>query len=483
MREGTDAGDSAEQVPAAPEPGLRRQGVTGAVWLAARESLGLAIRFGGVLLLARLLGPADYGRYVASVAVVTLLAYAAQLGSEVWLVRRREPPDPHVLAALTGLLLLTSLVAVALSAGLALALTTFIGSRTLAIFLLLLLSLPFNILWAPAQAVLERDLRYRALAGLELAGDVVLYVVALGVAFSGFPLLGAGLGFLLWQMFLLIGSYRLAGLRPAVAWDGVISREVIRFGSRWSAGILLQVAGRLVNPLVVGPMLGAAAVGQVALAQRLMEGMGFAGRGALRVGLTLLAKVRDEPKRLANALDAGTALQTLAVGIPLVAVVLAGPTLVPLVFGDAFTPTVDVLAGVSIAATVAAAFALQTSLLGLRHREGAVAVTYAVLLVLLFVGALTLVPPFGLTGYGSAEALAAMGWLVCDRATRREVARSPGAFTPLAALLPVLTAPAFPLGVRPLLFAPLLVTLLAPRLRTHLVAPVRDLLVVVRGRG
>src|SRR6185437_11831333 len=60
--------------------------------------------------------------------------------------------------------------------------------RPVGVFLplrILLLSIPLNVLWAPAQAFIERSFAYRRMGLLELGGDVVLYVVAVPAAIGG----------------------------------------------------------------------------------------------------------------------------------------------------------------------------------------------------------------------------------------------------------------------------------------------------------
>lgn len=459
---------------------LKQSAVAGGLWSATRESGGLVIRLGGMLLLTSLLGPADFGRYVGVTVLVMILAYGTQLGAEVWIIRRQIAPDRHALKAVRGLLLVTSGTAVSVGLAAAVLAQPLVDDRTLTAFVIVLVSLPLNVLWAPAQGLLERNLRYRSLTFLELAGDITLYGVGLTLAVLFDPLYGAALGFVAWRVWLLVGSYRLCRMWPSIGWDSAMARDLLRFGSRWSSGLLLQTGAQLVNPIVVGSVLGATAVGQVALAQRLLEALSFAGRAALRLGLPLLSRVAQEPARLSRALDAGTALQTLAVGVPLTALVAVSPVLVPLAFGDGFGPTVDVLPLMALGATVSAAFVLQTSLLGVRHREGVVARTYLLLLLLRLGTAALAVPAFGILGYAIAEAVAVIGWLLCDRATRREVDRSLWGFLPLALILPLLASSSVPLMTWPLLALPAAVCLVTPSTRRRLHGPVRQVVTSAR---
>src|SRR5690242_16813334 len=98
---------------------LRQTAMRGGVYLAGRELLGLVLRFGGVLVVTRLIGPSDFGLYAGALAVVTLLATLAQLGSEVYLVRFEHEPDRRLYDQVFTILLLSTALAVVLgSAGL-----------------------------------------------------------------------------------------------------------------------------------------------------------------------------------------------------------------------------------------------------------------------------------------------------------------------------------------------------------------------------
>jgi hypothetical protein len=52
----------------------------GAGYLAARQALGLLISSAGMLLLARFIGPANYGIYVSAMAIYSMLVGFTQLG-------------------------------------------------------------------------------------------------------------------------------------------------------------------------------------------------------------------------------------------------------------------------------------------------------------------------------------------------------------------------------------------------------------------
>src|SRR3954453_8119484 len=67
--------------------GLRRRILTGGVYLVVREGLGVVVGVVGAVALTRMIGPANFGIYVALVVLFTYLQSLATLGINAYLVR------------------------------------------------------------------------------------------------------------------------------------------------------------------------------------------------------------------------------------------------------------------------------------------------------------------------------------------------------------------------------------------------------------
>lgn len=385
--------------------GLRAQGLLNGLYLYAREGVGMAIRLGGVLLLTRIIGPAEYGIYAGSVAFVFVLTLIAQMSAEVYLVREVDDASTERDDEVFSFVLVSSVVVVVA----ALVASELVGRAAgvpVGVLQLLLISVPLSALWAPAQARLERTFRFRRLAGLELAGDVVLYVVALPLAAAGWGALAAATGFIVWQGYLLVGSFVLAGYRPRWRWSPRTNRDLVRFGAGLTMAGWLSKAAHLVNPLVVGSIGGAAAVGVVALALRLVETLSFVLRVTRRLLLAGLARLRRDPIRLGAALSEAMGLQTLAMGVALGGFGLVAAEVVPLVFGDEWTQVTEVLPWISTGALLLATSQALVHALTILGRTGVLARIELARLVVLAVAAAPLVRAFGPSGYGVAVLVA-----------------------------------------------------------------------------
>ena len=398
---------AADPAPDAPAESLRSRSLVSAVWMFAREGGGIAIRLVGVLLLTRLLGPSDFGIYAGALAVVTVLATLSQLSSEVFLLRRPRSPTSAEVGTVYSLLFGVGGAVVALAlAGCLLADRLGLPEQYLGPFRVMLIGLILNVLWAPSQAALERAFRYRAVGTLELSGDVILYAVAIPLAIADFGAYAPAWGYVAWQAFLLVGSSSLSKLWLRPRWDRGTARDVVRFAGSYTPVHLFPRLGDLVNPIVVGALLGPAAVGYVALAVRMTQTVGFVGRTAYRIALVVMAQLSDDVPRMSRAFRQALGLQALGVGVPLVGLAVASPWLLPFAFGEQWRPALQVLPFIMVGVFITDLFSLHAHVLTVKSRTRNLAATYGGLFVAHLVGTSLLVPVLGIRGFGVSAVLA-----------------------------------------------------------------------------
>ena len=453
---------------AARRPGpqsLRDKVMRGATLLAGREAGGIVLRLGGVLVLIRLIGPTAYGLYSGPAAIAGFVALAASAGTDVFLVRRADEDFDDQLYDQAFCLLAawsTLVTAVALLAifPIRLVLT---DHRFIAPLVALTLGTPLNVLWIPAQMRLERNFEYTKLAVVEIGGDITLYGVSLSLAFTGAGVAAPVAGYLAWQCWLLISACAFARYRPRWAWSRAGTARMLREGVGFSSAGLIDRAGDLANPLVVGHFLGAGAVGFVALAIRICDTCTFVRRVLFRLSVVAFAKVQHDDARLRSALEDGLGLQLLAVGPLLAGACVLGPTLIPRVFGPEWGPTVHFLPYLAIATLVANAFVAHAAVLMVRNRIGAVVRVNLANFAVLFSVSYLLVPRMGITGYGVGEMASLVGCIVADAEVRRLFRFSYRSSLPwFIGTAPVLFAPFLPLPWRALVAAPAVVIALVP---------------------
>ena len=399
---------------------IRDRILRGAVFLSARQVLGVVVRGGGALLLLRLLGPVEYGLYAGSAAIVVFLALVAPLGVDVYLLQREEEPSEQIQDQAFSFLLVSSLAAVAVGLLLSIGVVRALPDPGFtAPFRALLLAVPLEVLWVLARARMERSLRFGRLAALELGADVVFYIVSLGLALRGFGVWAPVAGYVVRQTCQLIAGYVVAGCRPRWDWSPSALREPLRYGIGYSSSRWITESSGLINPLLVGGLLGPAAVGYVAVATSLVDALGFVKTATTRLGIAAFARIQNETERLRNAHREGTVLQVLGTAPLLAGAALLAPLVAPHLLATTWEPVVGVFALCALGAAIGSLFKLHSSVLHACDLNMAVLRVRIVRLVLLLVAALVLIPRAGVLGYGVAVLVRLAGLFLADRELRR----------------------------------------------------------------
>jgi PST family polysaccharide transporter len=425
----------------------------------------MVIRLAGVVITLRLIGPAAYGIYSGAAAFTLVITTMVQLGGEVYLIKMPTAPTRARYDEVFTFILTTAVIVV----GLAFAATFLFGSalRPVGVLLplrVLLLGVPINALWAPAQARIERGFGYRKMGILEVGGDLMLYGTAVPLAFIGAGAWSLVAGYFAWQSFLLIGSYTMSGLRPRLRWSRSTSRDLVKFGLSFSLSNWIVLLGGLANPLIVGRFFGATGVGYVAFSQRLVDTFGFAQRGAYRLGLVAMSRVPDEQKaRLRRAVQEGSELQLIALGLPFAIFGVLAPKVIPLMFGHEWAPAIHLYSLLALTAFFGASGLLQMTLLWSRGRNLVVAASSLIQSVVLVAAAIFLVRKFGIDGFGYSSLLALVDLIYLDRKVRSIVTFSYRNYLLVAlALGPMVAYPLVPFPVSFVMFAPLITFIAVP---------------------
>jgi O-antigen/teichoic acid export membrane protein len=459
---------------------VRKQGLLAGAYLSLREGAGMGIRLLGMLALTRLLGPTQYGLYAGSAAIVATLGTFAQMGTEIHLIRREHEPDRAVYDQTFTFLVISTLLGCALGYAISFGLGGWMGDgRFVAPFRVLLISIPVNVLWVPAQAMLERAFEYKRLAWIEVGGDIALYGVAVTLAVTGIGVWAPVAGYLAWQTWLLVASCAAARYLPHLHFSRAGLREVARWGVGYSPGLWLRQIEGVVGPLVVGRFAGAAGVGYVAFVGRLVDTLGFPARASWRLSIVSFGKVQSDLARLKRGVAELMALQLLALGSVFAGFSLAITIIVPLLFGHRWSHAIPLYPYFALSAIGVAVQNSQMTVLYVAKRNKAVAKVNAVRVVLLAPAAFLLLGAMGLLGFGIASVITTLSLLVSDQEVRAIVSPDYRRAIPWAlAFIPPLFIATVGLPVGLLLLVPTVFALTKPAPRRQL----RDYAMLARSR-
>lgn len=394
----------------------------GGAYLSLRQGLGVGIQFGGIILLTRAIGPAEYGLYAISLGIFMFLLNVSQWGTPVYLVRREgEDLEEVYHQAFTLLLLLgVAVTAFMVFAGIPL-ISSWIGAESFEpVALAMFLALPVALLGKIPLARLSRALNFRLVAIAELSGLAIHYAVALPLAFFadrvGLAFLsGAAAPVAGWwaqQTLMLVILFPAARYLPRLYWNNTRLKEMLHYGLSFSASMLVWQLRDLVNPLIVGRFLGVEAAGFVALAIRFVTGLAFIKEVTFRLSIAALAKVQGNRERLRRAVSEGMKLQLAVQGPLLVGFGWVALWIVPLLAGSEWRPVMQVYPFIALSYLVNGIFNLHSSALYVLQRNLDVVVFHSVHIALFAGSAFVLVPRMGLAGYGLAEVVALASYAV-----------------------------------------------------------------------
>jgi PST family polysaccharide transporter len=319
-------------------------------WWVVVESVGASgVSLVAVVLLARLLSPADFGVAAMALGIVQLLGVIVEMMFHDALVQRAEVEHGHLDTAFWTSFGLGVLFAAGCALGAPAIGALFAEPKLGPVLAWASIGLIFTGLNAVHLAQLRRALQFRPLAMRTLLGRLVGTAVGVGMALDGYG------------PWALVGQYLVSGLLsvmvlwakaprwPALRWSPRHGRELVGFAAPSLANHLLFSSNIRIFTLVAGYLLGATAVGFLNLAFRVFEVLGTVlAAASSQLALPLFARRQADREALVRAYRIGTEF-TCLITLPICGgLLVCAHEVVTVVFGTQWLPVVpliQVLAG------------------------------------------------------------------------------------------------------------------------------------------
>jgi O-antigen/teichoic acid export membrane protein len=430
----------------------KRRAAAGAVMLVAR---GLGVRLVFLLALvvvARVLGPSDFGVAAFAVTLLPVLDVIAGAGLGAALIRASHEPTPEQLRAILGFQLSLSLVLVACFVGVA-AVTGW--GELMGVLALTSCAIPLAAGRVPGMVLTERRLAYRPIVYAEITETLVFAGISISLVLAGVGPVAVAIAAVVRKA---VGTIIVCALVPAGRVGPSLrfgpALAILPFGVRVQAAALIDTGRDQLLNVGIAAVGGLAAVGLWSAAYRLFQIPLLLLQALWQVSFAASARLlNEELAGVGPAAAKAVGMVAIPLGAVLTVLVAAGPEPIALLLGreweEAYALVPLGALGILVNGPISVASAGVLFAVG---QPGQVLRAIASSAVVFVVGAVALYGPLGLFGVSVAWLLASLveaGLLARD--TRRAVT-----IDLLPSLRPALTGAVtvWPLAVVPHLGTP-----------------------------
>ena len=296
---------------------LKHKVIRGGVAKALAQGTSLVLRMGSLMVLARLLAPKEFGLVGMVMAFTGVLNLFRDFGLSTATVQRGHVTEEQI----STLFWINILVGTALGlilAGMAPFVAVFYHEpRLVWVSIVLATSFIFNSAGVQHTALLERQMRFTALATIDIISLVVSTAIGIGMAAAGFGYWSLVASAVTLPLISTLCLWFATGWRPGKIHLHEEVHSMLRFGGGFTLVNLLVYVAYNLEKVLLGRYWGANALGLYGRAYQLInlptENLNSAFWG---VAFSGLSRVRHEPERFRSYFLKGYSL-VLALTIPM----------------------------------------------------------------------------------------------------------------------------------------------------------------------
>jgi len=333
---------------------VKARAVSGIKILTMRTLISIVLRIISSLVLAHLLFPRDYGLFAVVSYITGLGMFLCDVGLSSALVRQSHAPTKdesvtvfwcqQIFTTLASATIILSAPWMVHLYGLSSAAHLLIVSMSLGLF--------FSSLRIVPMMALERDLQFPTIARCELTENVVQTISTIALAslhWGAWALVG---GCLLRGAVGLICVWAASPWRPEGKFQFAIVKRLAAFGFAFQLNAIVPSLVSGWAPMIVGRILGVAAVGLVGWATNIASVPLMLSGIINRVAFPSYSRLQADPEALGRYL--GSSIRRLGALFSLLCplVVIACPVLIPLLFRARWAPAIPLVQWFSLECAV-----------------------------------------------------------------------------------------------------------------------------------
>lgn len=313
-------------------------------WASSGAAAQTILQIGVLLALARLLSPDDFGVVGAATLVLGFTQIFWQLGVGPALIQRPTITREHIETAFTSSIILGLVFATGVFLA-APSISSFFGmERLTSVLRATTIVYVLGGLILVAESLLRRELRFKQVAIVQLSAYVAYGIVSIVFAILGAEVWALVAGYLAQAITEAVLVLKLSPHPKRLHLHRSVLRELLSFGSGVTAAQIANYVALQGDNFVVGKTLGAAPLGVYGRAYSLMTMPANLFSSAVDTVLfPAMAKVQNEPERLATAFRRSMAITAL-IGLPVSSLTfILAPEVVRVLLGDQWTGVIPLL--------------------------------------------------------------------------------------------------------------------------------------------
>ena len=249
---------------------LKQKSIRGALFMASGNAAEILVRFGSIAILARLLLPEDFGLLAMVMAITSVLHGLRDFGLSAATIQRLDISQQQVTNLFWVNVAVGAFLASIIASAAPLIASFYHDSRLVGISVALSLVFVWNGLAVQHEALLIRQLRQGELALIRLAASLISVIIAIALALNGWGYWSLVMREISRSAIIAIGVWLRCFWLPGLPSRDVGTRSLIRFGGEITLARL--VAGTIyhLDKVLIGRFFGAAPVGMYNQAQQLV---------------------------------------------------------------------------------------------------------------------------------------------------------------------------------------------------------------------
>ncbi len=323
---------------------LKGRSLRGGAVTFASQFLKLGLLTAATAMLARMLSPEDYGLLAMVWAVNGFIDVFRELGLSTATIQKAEINHEQV-SMLFWLNVMIGALIMGATALLAPMISAFYGNPAGLTEVVRWLSIGFLIggLNAQHRALLNRQMRFTALAGIDVVATFISVAVAIWFAADGAGCWALVYGQLTLGIVMIVGVWSMSGWRPGRPVRTAGIRAMICFGGNTTGSNLVNYFSRNMDTVVIGRFRHAAELGLYDKAYGLLLlPIQQITMPLTRVAIPALSRLQNDPMRYRGYYRKALLL-VCTIGMPLVAFLfVAADSIIPLLLGPKWTGAVRI---------------------------------------------------------------------------------------------------------------------------------------------